>query len=172
MVMLVVTDTVKFAQLLFGCDVQFENYSHRLPHNSDESFLLFAKGACKELIVDQLEEIKDYEIGRGNLQNPEKSQQMRGRSSKKVYYYSCQVSKEPCTCRSGFGADAHHTGIPTSSAHHTADATEEHLRFNCTLRWHDMHWKECPEYVALLLAMGVVSSPVVSGSDLPTPSSG
>ena len=77
------TDTVKFAQLLFGCDVQSENYSHRLPHNSDESFLLFAKGACKELIVDQLEEIKDYEIGRGNLQNPEKSQQMRGRSSKK-----------------------------------------------------------------------------------------
>ena len=37
------SDTVKFAQLLFGCDVQFENYSHRLPHNSDESFLLIAQ---------------------------------------------------------------------------------------------------------------------------------
>jgi hypothetical protein len=78
------SDTVKFAQLLFGCDVEFENYSHRLPHNSDESFLPFAKGACKEprpfscirqLILEQLEEIKDYEIGRGNSQNPEKSQQ-------------------------------------------------------------------------------------------------
>ena len=40
---------------------------------------------------------------------------MRGRSSK-VYYYSCQVSKEPCTCRSGFGADAHHSVISTCSA--------------------------------------------------------
>ena len=63
-------DTVKFAQLLFGSDVQFGNYSHRLPHNSNESFLLFAKGACKEprpfscireLIAGQLEEIKEYE---------------------------------------------------------------------------------------------------------------
>ena len=116
------SDTVKFAQLLFGRDVQCENYSHRLPYNSDESFLLFAKGACKEpppfscirqLIVEQLEEIKDYEIGRGNSKNRSK---MRGRSSKKVYYYSCQVSKEPCTCRSGFGADAHHSVISTCSA--------------------------------------------------------
>jgi len=95
------SDTVQFAQLLFGRDVQCQNYSHRLPHNSNESFLLFAKGACKEprpfscirqLIVEQLEEITDYEIARGNLQNPEKLQQMRGRSSKKLYYYSCQVS--------------------------------------------------------------------------------
>ena len=72
------TDTVKFAQLLFGSDVQFENYSHLLPHNSTESFLLFAKGACKEpprpfscireLIAVQLEEIKEYEIARrGNV---------------------------------------------------------------------------------------------------------
>ena len=56
--------------------------------------------------------------------------------------------------------------------HDNADVNEQHLRFNCTLRWHHTHWKECPEYVAPLAAMGVVSSPVVSGSDLPTPSSG
>ena len=62
-------DTVKFAQLLFGRDVNIENYSRRLPFQSDESFLLFAKGACKEprpfsclrnLIVAQFEEIKGY----------------------------------------------------------------------------------------------------------------
>ena len=41
-------DTVKFARLLFGADVAFENYAERLPHRSDKSFLLFAKGACAE----------------------------------------------------------------------------------------------------------------------------
>ena len=41
-------DTVKFAQLLFGVDVAFENYAERLPHRSNKSFLLFAKGACAE----------------------------------------------------------------------------------------------------------------------------
>ena len=45
-----------------------------------------------------------------------KSQQMTSRTSKKVHYYSCQVSKDPCTCRSIFGADAHHSVIPTCSA--------------------------------------------------------
>ena len=45
-------DTVKFAQLLFGSDVQFENYSHRLPHNSNESFLLFApRGHAKNHVL-------------------------------------------------------------------------------------------------------------------------
>ena len=56
--------------------------------------------------------------------------------------------------------------------HDSADAEEQHLRFNCTLRWHHTHWKTCPEYVAPLAAMGVVSSPVVSGLDLPKQSSG
>ena len=119
-------DTVKFAQLLFGKDVQVEDYSHRLPHSSSQSFLLFAKEACKEprpfsrireLIELQLEEIKDYEIcTRGNPHNPEKSQQMLSRTRHKVYHYSCQVTKDPCTCRSVFGADAHQAVIPTSSS--------------------------------------------------------
>ena len=63
-------DTVKFAQLLFGVDVVYENYAERLPHRSDKSFLLFAKGACAEgrpffkigdLIAPQLEEIQRWE---------------------------------------------------------------------------------------------------------------
>ena len=33
-------DTVKFARLLFGADVAFENYAERMPHRSDKSFLL------------------------------------------------------------------------------------------------------------------------------------
>ena len=32
-------DTVKFARLLFGRDVQLDNHRHRLPHRSTESFL-------------------------------------------------------------------------------------------------------------------------------------
>ena len=132
-------DTVKFAQLLLGSDVHFENYSHRLPHNSNESFLLFAKGACKEpgpfscireLIAGQLEEIKEYEIAR---RIRKKSQQMMSRTSKKVYYYSCQVSKDPCTCRSIFGADAHHSVIPTCSALWTS-GDEFKKRFHAILR--------------------------------------
>ena len=63
-------DTVKFAQLLFGVDVVYENYAERLPHRTDKSFLLFAKGACAEgrpffeigdLIAPQLEEIENWE---------------------------------------------------------------------------------------------------------------
>ena len=63
-------DTVKFAQLLFGVDVAFENYAERLPHRSNKSFLLFAKGACAEgtpffeigdFIAPQLEEIQRWE---------------------------------------------------------------------------------------------------------------
>ena len=41
-------DTVKFAELVFGKDIAVENYSHRLPHSTEQSFLLFAKGACAE----------------------------------------------------------------------------------------------------------------------------
>ena len=322
-------DTVKFAQLLFGKDVQIEDYSHRLPHSSSQSFLLFAKEACKEprpfsrireLIELQLEEIKDYGIcTRGNPHNPEKSQQMLSRTGHKVYYYSCQVTKDPCTCRSVFGADAHHTVIPTSSSlwhggkefeklfdatvrdnfgsfgtkevlpawferswqalwnrndhiqnhgiaphsdqsstysyqdpitsfsfghggillltpqtsgngqkmlfqedgdvlimagkfqheffhevpprqdwrelcagngagfismaewekrgvqyeialHESAAGSEQHLRFNCTLRWHHKHYPGCLESAPAAAAVAAVSSPVVSGSDLPLPS--
>ena len=39
-------DTVKFAQLLFGERVAFQNYLQRLPKQSQSSFLLIAKGAC------------------------------------------------------------------------------------------------------------------------------
>lgn len=82
-------DTVKFAQLLLGMDARLENYADRLPRSSTNSFLLFAKGACKaprplsgiaNVIPAQLSEIKNYEIGkRRNFHNPLKSQQMLAR---------------------------------------------------------------------------------------------
>ena len=118
-------DTVKFAQLLFGTGVRCVNYGDRLPHASRESFLLFAKGACKspepfscigDLIPKQLAEIEDFEkTWRNNVQNPQKSQQMLGRQKGVVYYYSCQLTRAPCTCRSIFGADAHQRCISTTS---------------------------------------------------------
>ena len=118
-------DTVKFARLLFGKDVVFENYSDRLPHPSTESVLLFAKRACKaprpfanipRLIASQLKDIESYEQKeRNNWNNPKKSQQVRARSGGVVYYNSCQVTKAPCSCRSLFGGDSHQASIPTTS---------------------------------------------------------
>ena len=118
-------DIVKFAQLLFGTDVRYENYSDRLPVSSNESFLLFAKGASKAprpfsevatVIPAQLPEIKEYEIvKRGNHSNPLKSQQMLSRH-KRVHYASFQVTRSRCGCGNVFGADAHQDVIPTPSA--------------------------------------------------------
>ena len=119
-------DTVKFAQLLFGVDVAFENYAERLPHRSNKSFLLFAKGACAEgrpffeigdFIAPQLEEIQQWEENvRNNNARPTKSQQMLKADGWTVYYWSAQVTRAPCLCRSIFGADAHQKHVPTSSA--------------------------------------------------------
>lgn len=118
-------DTVKFAQLVFGTDVRVQNYCDRLPHGSKQSFLLVVKVACQaprplsgivDLIPQQLSEIETYERNtRGNSQNPLKTQQMLSRG-KQVYYISCQVTRSPCSCRSVFGADAHHACIPTASS--------------------------------------------------------
>ena len=58
---------------------------------------------------------------------------MLSRSGKKVYYYSCQVTKDPCTCRSIFGADAHHSVIPTCSSLWTS-GDEFKQRFDAVLR--------------------------------------
>ena len=87
---------MKFAQLLFGVDVLNENYAERLPHRSEKSFLLFAKGACAEgksfceiggLIAPQLEEIQQWETQvRGNSMRPTKSQQMLPSDNRTVYY--------------------------------------------------------------------------------------
>ena len=118
-------DTVKFAQLVFGKDVKFENYSERLPHPSNKSFLLFAKGACGEgtplyevadLVEPQLEEICSYEKNiRRNTQRPNKSQQMLGSDNSTIHYWSAQLTRAPCTCRSVFGADAHQKHAQTCS---------------------------------------------------------
>ena len=118
-------DTVKFAQLVFGEKVSVADYSNRLPRPSERSFLLFAKGACGPgtpfreigaLIDIHFEEVKQYELGhRRNNQRPEKSQQMLGSDNWKVHYWSTQLTRAPCTCRSGFGADAHQKHVPTAS---------------------------------------------------------
>ena len=77
-------DTVKFTQLVFGTDVNYEDYGERLPHPSKKSFLLFAKGACAEgrdlheigsLIEPHMAAIKDTEMRlRNNYGRPDKSQ--------------------------------------------------------------------------------------------------
>ena len=118
-------DTVKFARLVFGEKVSVEDYSHRLPRPSKRSFLLFAKGACGpgtpfheigELIEPHLEEVKQYELRyRRNSARPEKSQQMLGSDNWTVHYWSTQLTRAPCTCRSGFGADSHQKHAPTAS---------------------------------------------------------
>ena len=130
-------DTVKFAQLLFGVDVVYENYAERLPHRSNKSFLLFAKGACAEgrpffeigdLIAPQLEEIQSWEKSfRNNNARPTKSQQMLNSDGWTVYYWSAQVTRAPCLCRSSFGADAHQKHVPTSSAMWQAGSRFEKL---------------------------------------------
>ena len=118
-------DTVKFAQLLFGVDVAVQDYGHRLPHSSNKSFLLFAKGACAEgkpfseiatRIPAQLAEIEQWEPQRGNVHRPTKSQQMLKSGGRTVHYWSAQVTRAPCVCRTFFGADAHQKHVPTSSA--------------------------------------------------------
>ena len=117
---------VKFAQLVFGTHVNVEDYSERLPHRSNKSFLLFAKGACgkgtplyevADLIEPQLEEIRLYEIDiRFNHARPTKSQQMLGADNRTIHYWSTQLTRAPCTCRSVFGADAHQKHVQTSSS--------------------------------------------------------
>ena len=111
-------DTVKFARLVFGMNVPMENYSHRLPHASNKSFLLFARGACgpdtplcevADLVEPHFGEILQQELERGNYGNPQKSQRMQTEGSAVTHYFSAQLTRAPCTCRSGFGADVNHT---------------------------------------------------------------
>ena len=106
-------------------DIPFENYSEGLPHATEKSFLLFAKGACaegrplrkiQEFIPKQMEEIAEWEQNvRGNSSRPTKSQQMLGRDKSQVYYWSVQLTRASCLCRSVFGADAHQKHVPTSA---------------------------------------------------------
>ena len=117
-------DTVKFAQLVFGMDVPMENYGRRLPHASNKSFLLFARGACGSntplsQVADWIEphfgDIAQKEREIGNHNNPLKSQRMQAKGSVVTHYFSAQLTRAPCTCRTGFGADANHKHVPTAS---------------------------------------------------------
>ena len=97
-----------------------------MPRPSNNSFLLFAKGARKEgrplhkiggLIQAQLQKIESWDkSSRGNHGGPTKSQLMLARDGQTVYYWSAQVTSAPCVCRSGFGAGAHLKHVPASSA--------------------------------------------------------
>ena len=122
-------DTVKFAQLVFGANIAVENYSDRLPHFSQKSFLLFARGACGEdsplhkvadLIEPQLDEIRLSEINMRASARPTKSQQVLQNNGAHTYYWASQLTRAPCTCRSFFGADKHMKHVPTCSSNWNA----------------------------------------------------
>ena len=117
-------DAFEFAKLICGPDAKIDDYDFRLPHATDESFLLVVRGGCKtgplshigKCIEQLLDEVKTYESEK-NSQNPEKAIAVRGsKGAKTVYYYSAQLSCNPCTCRSIFGADSNQQHIPTSSS--------------------------------------------------------
>ena len=144
-------DTVKFARLLFGADVAFENYAERMPHRSDKSFLLccyspkalvLREGLSSRLeIWLRLEEIQQWEQNmRNNYARPTKSQQMLKSDGWTVYYWSAQVTRAPCLCRSIFGADAHQKHVPTSSAMWTAGTRFQKL-WDATLM---KNYEACP----------------------------
>ena len=100
-------DTVKFAQLLFGVDVAFENYAERLPHRSNKSFLLFAKGACAE--GRPFFEIGDFIVYSWTRVNvgkkmfaTTKSQQMLNASNAVVAFHGLEMAAEGySTCTVG-----------------------------------------------------------------------
>ena len=94
-------DTVKFTQLVFGTDVNYENYGERLPHRSEKSFLLFAKGACgvdtslnevADLMVPQLQEIHSQETQGRFSERPFKSQQVLQKDGT-PYYWTAQLTR-------------------------------------------------------------------------------
>ena len=110
-----------------------------MPRQGSESFLLFAKGACKApcpfsetatLIPAQLSEIREYEINqRNNHSNP----MSRSRCCPGI---SCQVMREPCNCRHVFGADAHQGVIPT---HVQAKLSTELFKFSHTIFYNSFY---------------------------------
>ena len=62
-------------------------------------------------------EIQATEIRlRSNHARPSKSQMMLGNDNQTVHYWSSQLTRAPCTCRSFFGADKHMKHVPTCSS--------------------------------------------------------
>jgi len=117
-------DALDFAKLICGPKARIEDYKCRLPHQSEKSFLLVVRGGCKtgplsnigECIEQLLDEVKAKESEK-NFQHPEKAIKVRGsKGARTVYYHSAQLSCNPCTCRSSFGADSDQSHIPTSSS--------------------------------------------------------
>ena len=147
-------DTVKIAQLLLGTDVRIKMYASRLPEASEESLVLFARGACKawrcqvalrifvDLISVQLSEIVEYEkVKRNNHQNPLKSQQLSEVARGAQVYYSDQVTCAPCLCRSVFGADAHQVCIqPSFFESKSWQWLCETLRYSADVRHFESFW--------------------------------
>ena len=116
------TDAEKFARLICGPHTKIQNYAARLPHVTEESFLLFVKGGCKQgrlseierCIENLLDQVKDSEKKRGNIQNPGRGIFVKGGNPKTVYYHSAQLTAKECTCRVVFGADTKQSHITTS----------------------------------------------------------
>ena len=95
-----------------------------------------------------------FEEFRGNTVRPTKSQQMLQGSGGRTYYWTAQLTRTPCTCRSLFGADKRMKHVPTCSSNWTAgsqfarlwDATllKNYEKFeNRSLRlvWLDKSWQ-------------------------------
>ena len=116
------SDAEKFARLICGPHTKIQNYAARLPHVTEESFLLFVKGGCKQgrlseierCIENLLDQVKDSETKRGNIQNPGRGIFVKGGNPKTVYYHSAQLTAKECTCRVVFGADTKQSHITTS----------------------------------------------------------
>ena len=69
-----------------------------------------------DLVEPHFGEILQQELERGNYGNPQKSQRMQTEGSAVTHYFPAQLTRAPCTCRSGFGADANHKHVPTCSS--------------------------------------------------------
>ena len=82
--------------------MQRESHCARLPTSYSHSFRRLKNGTGSRIF-------------RWNHQRPNRSQQMLSADGKHVWYWSAQVTRAPCLCRSFFGADAHQKHVPTSS---------------------------------------------------------
>ena len=93
-------DAFEFAKPICGPDAKIDDYDFRLPHATDESFLLVVRGGCKtgplsnigKCIEQLLDEVKTYESEK-NSQNPEKAIAVRSSKGAKTVYYYLQLKQ-------------------------------------------------------------------------------
>ena len=111
-------DGIKFCQLLCGKKAKIYDYRDRLPFESNDSWLFFIRGGCKEgtplfalkhCIPAINQEVEQYAINKvGNNHNPEMAF-IVGKNLATSYYYSVQLAKSRCNCRVDFGGEGSNT---------------------------------------------------------------